>query len=259
MLSMSPKSPKSPKAMKLHEKNIHARDALLKFDETRHRYTVGDRAFTSVTQIVSKQFPKFDGSAVVDRMMSSPSWKSSKYFGMTKRDILDQWSRKGKVAREQGTALHKIIEDFFNDDEIEVEDSPELQQFLTWHDDNPLTPVRTEWKIFDDDAMIAGTIDAVFVDDNQEFVMLDWKRCQEIKMENAFQSSTTFEHLPDCNFAKYSMQLNGYREILERKYDMTGKTLAIVNFHPSQEKAMYVPAMDLRAEVREIFKRRLAI
>ena len=62
------------------------------------------------------------------------------------------------------------------------------------------------------------------------------KRCKEIVKENKFQSCLNIylSHLPDCNFIKYSMQLNLYKRIIENNYDIEISKMFIVNLHPNQ-------------------------
>ncbi|GIS21319.1 MAG: hypothetical protein CM15mP121_1710 [Bacteroidota bacterium] len=70
--------------------------------------------------------------------------------------------RKEKDAAEKGTLLHEKIEDFYN--EKYHQDYPiEFSFFKNFHDKYPtLTPYRTEWRIFDARASIAGTVDMVY-------------------------------------------------------------------------------------------------
>ena len=72
----------------LAEKNSHERDAHISFEEGPHIYTIdGDSDYTSVTKWNHSHFPKFDADLVIGKMMASPRWPQSPYFGMSKDEI----------------------------------------------------------------------------------------------------------------------------------------------------------------------------
>jgi hypothetical protein len=61
----------------------------------------------------------------------------------------------------------------------------------------------------------------------------DWKRSEEIKTENRFQSGLgPVAHLPDTNYWHYSLQLNVYRYMIQKHYGYTVSELALVILHP---------------------------
>ena len=69
-------------------KNSHPRDAHISFEEGPHVYTIdGDSDFTSVTTWNHSHFPHFNADKIINKMMASPKWPESKYFGMTKWEI----------------------------------------------------------------------------------------------------------------------------------------------------------------------------
>lgn len=89
--------------------------------------------------------------------------------------------------------------------------------------------LASEFPVFDVDCGIAGSIDAIYTPypDRPELVVLvDWKSCnidfgtrynqfaKGMKYTNNYTS-----HYPKCNYWKYAMQLNVYRELLERMMD----------------------------------------
>jgi hypothetical protein len=62
----------------------------------------------------------------------------------------------------------------------------------------------------------------------------DWKRIEEVKTENRFQSGLgPVAHLPDTNYWHYSLQLNVYRYIIQKHYGYTVSELALVVLHPN--------------------------
>lgn len=249
----------------LHKINPHPRDKFIEFDEPRHKYTYtnGQNTTTnrfgvqvnkhefkiSSTSFVKKYFEKFDSDKIIENMMNSPYWEKNKYYGMVrhlnneinsknkiKEYIKNYWNKLGKDATTKGTHLHECIEYFYNDFFIE-EYPPEFTMFLDFHNEHKeYNRYRTEWVIYDLDYDIPGTIDMVYEKDGK-FVICDWKRSKDIKMfpyKNK-RGKSPIEHIPDCNFYHYSLQVNLYKYILEKNYDIEISDMWIVNIHPNNE------------------------
>lgn len=229
--------------------NAHPRDSNISFDDKGHIYTIKlvDKHPISVTTLIHNYFKKFDSDEVIDKMMASPKWPKSVYFGMTKDEIKNKWKLEGETSTTLGTQLHANIEKYLNN-EIKEDDitTYDFKLFITfWKKfteiNNTFKVYRTEWYIYDEDAGIAGSIDCVIINDKNEFIILDWKRSKEIKRENKFSKGFgPVMHLDDCNFNTYSLQLNLYRHVLETKYDkkIVGMFLAV--FHPNLEECDFI-------------------
>ena len=248
--------------MKLQKENEHRRDKYLHFNEEKHIYTiwtpskmtrssakqasksllnirnVGEN-YVSVTTWIKNLFEKFDSDKIINKMMNSKNWSSSKYFGMTKYQIKNQWFANGRKAAEEGTKMHYNIECFYNDI-VKIDNSVEFQYFKQYDDDRTikypnLKPYRTEWMVYDEEMKIAGSIDMVYkCEKTGKLHIYDWKRCKEIKKTNPWQNSIhpQLEHIPDTNFWHYTLQLNIYKAVVERNYGMKVESLNLVCLHP---------------------------
>jgi hypothetical protein len=90
-------------------------------------------------------------------------------------------------------------------------DSVELKQFLEFVNDHQLKPYRTEWRIFDEDLRLAGSIDTLFhdPDDESKLYVFDWKRSKAIKKQTYFSKKMLqpLEHVVDENFYQYTLHL----------------------------------------------------
>lgn len=243
----------------------HPRDARIVFDEGPHVYYVDGKACpVSVTGLVHRYFEPFDADAIIPKMMRSPKWPSSPYYGMTAEQIKRQWADAGKEAAERGTRMHRSIEAFYNGESTEeYRADPEFVTFLTrFHADHPPDavpgePYRTEWEVFDEEHGVAGSVDMVFRDPGTgALAIYDWKRTKEIKKHNPYATGKgPLAGYPDCNFVHYSLQLNVYRHILETKYGV-GRVehLYLVAIHPNYDgEYRKYECLDLREEVRRIF------
>lgn len=115
---------------------------------------------------------------------------------------------------------------------------------------------RTEWKVYDVDKFIAGSIDLVLVNENGEIIICDWKRSKEIKFKgwedrngNRKKGFGIFSHLDDCNFIHYTLQLNIYRHLLELHYGKKVIGLYLVICHPNYERPEVIPVERLEKEI----------
>lgn len=108
--------------------NSHPRDSNITFEEEGHVYTIEGMSGhpISVTTVIHKFFPEFDADKIIDNMMRGKKWESSKYYGMSREEIKQQWKQNGETASKLGTAMHKAIEDYINN-----EVTPEIDNIAT--------------------------------------------------------------------------------------------------------------------------------
>lgn len=227
--------------------NPHPRDAYITFEEETHTYTIrhpqtniSTSSYTSVTTWCHQHFSEFNEDQIIDKMMKSKRWTTSKYYGMTPEMIKEAWEKNRQEASQAGTQMHADIERYYNLHPVENQ-SVEYEYFLAFEEMRgrrfpTLEPYRTEWIVFHEDWEIAGSIDMLYRDtDTNELWIYDWKRSKEIKKLNPWQNALTpeFAHLPDSNFWHYALQLNTYRAILESRYGMQVAGMCLVCLHPN--------------------------
>ncbi|MCA9495689.1 MAG: PD-(D/E)XK nuclease family protein [Nanoarchaeota archaeon] len=245
--------------MLLKEKNSHKRDKNIEFEEKSHTYYINgnSKSIISVTEFVHSFFPKFDADLIIKKMMNSRNWPNSKYYGMTADEIKQEWDDSKNLAARHGTNLHQDIEFFYNGKDV-INNSREYEFFKKFHNDNSnLKPFRTEWCIYDENLKLAGTIDMVFCDEENNFCIYDWKRSKNISEENRYEEGFyPLSHLPHSNFWHYSLQLNVYKKILEEKYGLNITSLFLVCLHPNQENYIKIEVPNLEEEVIAIFEER---
>ena len=167
----------------LATKNPHPRDTHIHFDEGPHKYTIegisgvtAETEFTSVTTLVHDQYERFNAKDVIAGMMrNKKKWNDPvaniKYYGKTADEIEKMWAKSGQDAAAKGTAMHAMIECFYNTDaaaDADTTDPLEIIYFKKFHNDfvaceqATLRPYRTEWTVFHEEAQIAGSIDMVY-------------------------------------------------------------------------------------------------
>lgn len=215
-------------------KNAHVRDQDITFEEEGHIYTIrGDKYYKSCTTWIKSFFSKFNADETIDKMMASDQWPANKYFGMTKQEIKELWSENGKKAAEFGTSMHKHIELFYNGVDLPASYPIELSYFARFYQDHPeLVPFRTEMMIYDEDIRICGSVDMLFLNEDNTLSIYDWKFSKEIQTQSYGKKGLgPLSHMNDCNTTHYFLQLNLYREILERKYGYAIRDMVLVFMH----------------------------
>ncbi len=102
----------------------------------------------------------------------------------------------------------------------------------------------------------------VFENEDGTLSIYDWKRTKAIKklsFKNVCSNTPCLEHIPDCNFWHYSMQLNIYKYMLEKNYNKTIKDIYLVKIHPNNHNQNYIKikCADMQNEIKDIMNLRL--
>jgi hypothetical protein len=269
----------------LKTQNPHKRDHYIQFYSIGHKYDILNdptSKYTSVTTWNHSHFPKFDADSIIKSIFNSKSWgPTHKYWGQTAEQIKASWKSNGDAVASAGTDMHEQIEYFMNNGDLKngytqnelykhymetngtnENGTIEWNYFLQFIKDHPhLKPYRTEWMIYDEDLKLAGSIDMVYENMDGTLAIYDWKRSKEISKTNnwnKFATNPLIAHIPDTNFWHYSLQLNTYKAILERKYEKTVIKLCLVRLHPNNEEKTYelIEVPILTKEMDELFEER---
>lgn len=244
---------------KLATKNKNERDKRITFDPVEHRYFIdGNPDTISVTQLIDKFFPEFD----------SQYWAPIKagQRGISTDAILAEWEAKRVNSANKGTALHEAIELFYNDNEHNS-NTPEFKHFLSFKQKfNTMIPHRSEWRIFDEDLLIAGTIDMVYEKQDDSLYMFDWKRSEKVIRQDGSIKNETFQfafgelaHLGDNSYNKYCLQQNIYKAILEKRYNKKISSINLLILHESYDRYFLVQIPNMEKEVNYILNYALTI
>lgn len=153
----------------------------------------------SVTTVLSSMAP-------VAKIMAIMNWR--------KRVGDDEANRRTRLAANRGTWLHGILEDWFNDEDIEhhLEKAMEwapyfdaISPFLDRIESPLLVESAVGWFDLDNQRGYSGTLDMVAQMVNGPVALLDWK--------------TSFKEKPDYQLADYKRQLGAYSMAVEQMYD----------------------------------------
>ena len=236
----------------LSSKNHYERDERIQFSDSDHTYLIDKKnKAVSVTELIGRYFPKFDKEFWAN--------KESIKTGKPKNEILKKWDDLGKKARDLGTELHEQIENFYNSKEYIR--SKELDKFFKFHKNHiqdKYKPHRTEWRIFDEDKNLAGTVDMVYEKANGELFIFDWKRSKKIiNSDGSIEKNNPFEnglnglsHLPSSDYVKYCLQQNIYKNILESKYDKKVSSMNLLILHPHLDNYHIIQVESFKNETK---------
>ncbi len=236
---------KQSHAHRIHMAEWHhgTRDTSLHFDVIEHEYTHKNDSYISVTTLCHTFFPEFDREQVLKNTPDSNE-RIRKWGSADPDEIIIEWERR----RDAGTELHEAIEMWLRSDgRHPTTNSREFQAFLEFERDvlhaRGWRAYRVEWRLYDEQLRIAGTIDALFYNDARgEFMLLDWKRTPKFWYSVPWWSQPTGHgpcaDVPNSQIARYGLQLNIYAWLLRRRYGIAvDDRIALVRFHPQDQRA----------------------
>lgn len=240
------------KAISFNLKNRHVRDHRIEFYPEPHVYKIDSIPAPSASTIISKFFPEFDSISAACRL--NPNHE---LFGLEIEQIVNIWKERGESAAKKGTFLHEQIENFYlKQDYIPTEEFHLFEQFVNEH--QTLNPFRTEWRIFDEEYNIAGTIDLI-TKNGDTFDIYDWKRSKKIIntytglpiTNNQWQHGVgQLSDLDDTSYNRYSLQQSLYKYILEKNYGIKISKMYLIVLYPEYDNyyKVEVPYLKERAE-----------
>lgn len=189
------------------------KEGTVAFSEEDHMYLnveTGEQMISVTTYL--KQF-----SEPFNRMDISE--KCAVKRGITQEEILQEWDD----AATMGTFVHQIFEDYADCIEpiVDHQKYPKgevAQKFIKENfDTGLLVPVEVEMIVHDFGLNIAGQLDILVEDEEANLWIYDWKTNEEIKRSNWYNKmKAPFSHLDDCHYNKYTLQMNTYRQLLEK-------------------------------------------
>lgn len=180
----------------------------LTFNKEAHQYAKGNVVYESVTQYISRHKKPFN-----------TNYFSVMIAGKEDRDVddvLKEWEMKSDISKNFGNAIHESIELYIKYGKYPkhlllkraVEEFAELTKGLELH---------SEKVLHDDDLLLAGTIDLIIKLGDKKVKLVDYKTNGEFKIKGGDKLLPPYEHLKDNHLDTYSLQLNIYKNLLEKK------------------------------------------
>lgn len=177
-------------------------------------------------------------------------------FNKIQQGILDEWDKNKRIACERGTKIHLDLENAFYDKPKDIS----LKKYgiggkfeckKNYYDLDLEKGVYPEYLIYwesDDGVLkIAGQIDLIIKDGNN-IIAVDHKTNRSIDQNSGFDAKTKsnvkmlypLNHLPDCNFYHYTLQLSTYAWMLQKlNPDFIIKDLIINHYDHNNNNVLY--------------------
>lgn len=210
---------------------------MFNFEEEPHIYwwldENGERqqAEISMTSLIHEHSQPFDAEKIAPF--------SAKKMGLSVKEVLGMWEFENNLAKIKGTHIHAYneylwqgkpymypIEDVkekFDGVDVLKDMWPKLtkiaNKFYEQYKDR-IIPVGLELVVGDEELKICGSIDFLcFSKKLNSLIIVDYKSNKAIKFKpyKGQKMTGVLSHLDDCNYIHYSLQLNGYQYILEKK------------------------------------------
>jgi len=235
--------------------NLHTRDDRIKFYPENHLYTIDGIEAPSASTIVSKFFPGFNPYSAASKI-----GPGHELYGFPEEEIVRKWNDKGEKAARDGTFLHSQIEKYYLKEDYS--EPVEFNFFLDFvNDHNQLKPYRTEWRIFDANSQIAGTIDLI-AKNGGGYELYDWKRSKKILngqgepiVANRWQQGIgNLDHIDDTSYNRYCLQQSIYKYILESNYGLKINNMYLVVIHPNYDRYYKVKVNYMKEELQYMLK-----
>ena len=206
------------------------------FKQSTHQYIINEKPYTSFSSIIKLVEPEKDWDDIAAKYAKKHSTKKDP---LTAEQVKKKWAEEGRVAREKGTLFHSLKEE-------EDKSSKDKPVFFTEFDGD-IKPIKSleeledgihpELCLYNNEFQACGMTDRAIIEtiDGIRYVTLeDFKTSKTIDLESFYDSrnqkyatlNAPLNHIMDCNFMKYSLQLSMYAFFLE-KYGFTPRNLTI--------------------------------
>ena len=134
-----------------------------------------------------------------------------------------------------------------------------IKHFYKFYSDSKgsLIPIRSELVVGDPEYNITGTVDQLFYNKkHDEYQIFDWKTNKEINKESMFGNKFVIpiNHLDECEFNTYSLQLTTYKRIIERNTNIKIGKLYIVWFNEMNDTYRIFQCDELNDELDLMIK-----
>lgn len=217
------------------------------FDKEKHIYSdkLGNQLI-SCGSLLSKFKNPFDPDGTIIERYAAKN-------GLTADEVKAKWAEGNKAACDYGTEVHEELEHYILHKEIRESDHKHyVEQFA----EIPFVGrLYSEKMLYCLDNMVAGTADIVELFKGGVISIWDFKTNKELSKRSKWGNKMLhgLEHLDDCNFNHYQLQLSVYGYLCELKGLMVNN-LTILYLNPQNKRMEVHKCKYLREEVQHILK-----
>jgi hypothetical protein len=197
------------------------------------------KAIQELEPIYFQELKSIYGFKEVVNLYELDNYDNKQYITKT-NNILMKWEAKNKEAITKGLNIHKEKENtIINNKSFTLFDTKYTYSNELLH--NNKNEVLTEYIVYNDTYKLAGTVDLILKNDNNEIIIIDHKTNEKIDKKNFFSKMKfPLDHLDDCNFNHYSLQLSLYAYFIE-KHNFTIKQLYINHIKNNKDNYIEIP------------------
>ena len=227
----------------------------LDFNEEKHIYFVDNKPLkASVSKLIKKYYKEFPTDQKAEEISDSTKFNGvvNKYTGMSKQEILNQWTTINLESTTRGTRVHEFGEFYPFNKKLKPRCKQEEAIVKFW-DSVPehIIPVTMELRMYHFKKMFAGTADIILYDtSNDSYIIADYKTNKDLfKNYQKQKMLAPFEDMLDSPYSHYSLQLSFYQLLLEQIGVKVSKRI-LVYLTVDGECEMY-PTVDYGKEIKK--------
>ena len=233
------------------------------FDQDKHSYYMHSNIyqhFISGTTFIKGFFPEFD----VEKVSEIYATK----YNLDQEEVKRQWKAEGDKGLLLGNLCHNYIDALLKDKSLPKPKTQLHKQFfkvsktMLKHIFRDHQYLFSEYGIASPNWNVAGMLDCSFRKNNI-LDLVDWKTSKIINEYNTFQSGFfPINHLDDCNFNHYALQLNLYKFILKEEHYIEQwfkwcKQVRMSVYHIQYDKWTRYTIPDMSKEIKRMLKYRM--
>lgn len=201
-------------------------------------------------------FPEFNSEEIAKKVAIKK--------GKTPEELIAEWAEEARIAGVFGTQCHLYAEMYLKGEKLPLPNNEKEELYFghikTFIDDKlkNFKFIEAEKIIFSPQHGISGTIDLLMYNSKGDVCLLDWKTNKQIKRSNQWQKGLTFlNHLDDCNYVHYSLQLNVYKTLLtkEKYFDVHRDDIIMSLFYINSDGVEVIPLNSMDNEVDAILSK----
>lgn len=180
----------------------------MEFFSDSHEYRRNGKVYQSVSQFLEKFKKPFPKGMLAERVAQKN--------GREAQDMINQWDLNAQISCDYGNSIHKGIEYWIRYGEMSKLAHIKIatEKFAKKHDRTKLKP---EIIVFNDELMLAGTLDQLELLGGKKVKILDIKTNAELTDDGNGYFLPPLDKLPHSKINGYRLQLSMYKYLLELK------------------------------------------
>ena len=249
----------------------------IQFDEKFHTYTntLTKEVYTSVTTFLKQFHERFDADAIASNLITNHPKYQEKYYGVDFEEAVAMLKTEWKISADVGNRVHSCLENYLLGNSVfdktkSTDYNNRIRQLTQAWDKLNLKEIYHDYEfhpellLFNDELKLAGQADLILVNAQKEtFIVLDYKTNKKGITTRSYGNKKMFapvNHLDDCNYCHYALQLNIYAHLLTQETGFTCEKLALLwvdTNHSNRISIDTIPVPFMEKEINSIFSHSL--